>query len=36
VILAEMQRRLMVPLVVASGGVREGALLAQAAQQTAA
>ena len=36
VILAEMQRRLMVPLVVGRGGVREGALLAQAAQQTAA
>jgi exopolyphosphatase/guanosine-5'-triphosphate,3'-diphosphate pyrophosphatase len=36
VILAEMQRRLMVPLVVARGGVREGALLAQAAQQAAA
>jgi len=36
VILAEMQRRLMIPLVVARGGVREGALLEQAAQQTAA
>ena len=36
VILAEMQRRLMVPLVVGRGGVREGALLARAAQQTAA
>jgi hypothetical protein len=31
-----MQRRLIVPLVVGRGGVREGALLAQAAQQTAA
>lgn len=36
VILSEMQRRLMVPLVVARGGVREGALLELAAQQTAA
>jgi exopolyphosphatase/guanosine-5'-triphosphate,3'-diphosphate pyrophosphatase len=36
VILAEMQRRLVVPLVVGRGGVREGALLALAAQQTAA
>ena len=36
VILAEMQRRLMVPLVVGRGGVREGALLAQAAQHAAA
>jgi len=36
VILAEMQRRLLVPLVVGRGGVREGALLALAAQQTAA
>ena len=36
VILAEMQRRLLVPLVVGRGGVREGALLELAAQQTAA
>jgi exopolyphosphatase/guanosine-5'-triphosphate,3'-diphosphate pyrophosphatase len=36
VILAEMQRRLVVPLVVGRGGVREGALLALAAQQDAA
>jgi exopolyphosphatase/guanosine-5'-triphosphate,3'-diphosphate pyrophosphatase len=36
VILAEMQRRLAVPLVVGRGGVREGALLALAAQQSAA
>jgi exopolyphosphatase / guanosine-5'-triphosphate,3'-diphosphate pyrophosphatase len=36
VILSEMQRRLMVPLVVGRGGVREGALLELAAQQTAA
>jgi hypothetical protein len=36
VILQEIQRRLMVPLVVARGGVREGALLELAAQQTAA
>jgi len=36
VILAEMQRRLVVPLVVGRGGVREGAVLALAAQQTAA
>jgi exopolyphosphatase / guanosine-5'-triphosphate,3'-diphosphate pyrophosphatase len=36
VILAEMQRRLAVPLVVGRGGVREGALLELAAQQTAA
>jgi|SRR5579859_2809000 len=36
VILAEMQRRLAVSLVVGRGGVREGALLALAAQQTAA
>jgi exopolyphosphatase / guanosine-5'-triphosphate,3'-diphosphate pyrophosphatase len=36
VILAELQRRLVVPLVVGRGGVREGALLELAAQQTAA
>jgi exopolyphosphatase / guanosine-5'-triphosphate,3'-diphosphate pyrophosphatase len=36
VILSEMQRRLMVPLEVGRGGVREGALLELAAQQTAA
>lgn len=36
VILAEMQRRLAVPLVVGRGGVREGALLELAAEQTAA
>jgi len=36
VILAEIQRRLVVPLVVGRGGVREGALLELAAQQTAA
>src|SRR5262249_32174539 len=36
VILSEMQRRLIVPLVVGRGGVREGALLELAAQQTAA
>jgi exopolyphosphatase/guanosine-5'-triphosphate,3'-diphosphate pyrophosphatase len=36
VILAEMQRRLMVPFVVGRGGVREGAVLALAAQQSAA
>ena len=36
VILTEMQRRLAVPLVVGRGGVREGALLELAAQQTAA
>ncbi len=35
-ILAEMQRRLVVPLVVGRGGVREGALLALAAQANAA
>jgi len=35
-ILAEMQRRLVVPLVVGRGGVREGALLALAAQENAA
>jgi exopolyphosphatase / guanosine-5'-triphosphate,3'-diphosphate pyrophosphatase len=36
VILAEVQHRLAVPLVVGRGGVREGALLELAAQQTAA
>jgi exopolyphosphatase / guanosine-5'-triphosphate,3'-diphosphate pyrophosphatase len=36
VILAEVQRRLAVPLAPARGGVREGAALALAAQQTAA
>jgi exopolyphosphatase/guanosine-5'-triphosphate,3'-diphosphate pyrophosphatase len=36
VILSEIQRRMMVPLVVGRGGVREGALLELAAQQTAA
>jgi exopolyphosphatase/guanosine-5'-triphosphate,3'-diphosphate pyrophosphatase len=35
-ILSEMQRRLMVPFEVGRGGVREGALLELAAQQTAA
>jgi exopolyphosphatase/guanosine-5'-triphosphate,3'-diphosphate pyrophosphatase len=36
VILSEIQRRLAVPLVVGRGGVREGALLELAAEQTAA
>lgn len=36
VILSELQRRLGVPLVVGRGGVREGALLELAAEQTAA
>jgi exopolyphosphatase / guanosine-5'-triphosphate,3'-diphosphate pyrophosphatase len=36
VILAELQRRLAVPLVVGRGGVREGALLELAAEQTTA
>jgi exopolyphosphatase / guanosine-5'-triphosphate,3'-diphosphate pyrophosphatase len=36
VILTEIQRRLTIPLVVGRGGVREGALLELAAQQTAA
>jgi exopolyphosphatase / guanosine-5'-triphosphate,3'-diphosphate pyrophosphatase len=36
VILTEIQRRLAIPLVVGRGGVREGALLELAAQQTAA
>jgi exopolyphosphatase/guanosine-5'-triphosphate,3'-diphosphate pyrophosphatase len=35
-VLAEVQRRLAVPLTVARGGVREGAALALAAEQTAA
>jgi exopolyphosphatase/guanosine-5'-triphosphate,3'-diphosphate pyrophosphatase len=35
-ILAEVQRRLLVPLVVGRGGVREGAALSLAAQQSAA
>jgi exopolyphosphatase / guanosine-5'-triphosphate,3'-diphosphate pyrophosphatase len=36
VILSELQRRLVVPFVVGRGGVREGAVLALAAQQSAA
>jgi exopolyphosphatase / guanosine-5'-triphosphate,3'-diphosphate pyrophosphatase len=35
-VLAEVQRRLVVPLTVGRGGVREGAALALAAEQTAA